>query len=160
MDRFIEAAFASALRGLAMTRILLDIGDHARIEDHLPIVSGIEAAIEVDIGASEVNPDLFGHLLQGFQTLRKEHHIPFIDGSHGDGSYDIPMIVRDRDALLALLVFVPRIPDPISPFWATVLVPSPWSTLRSRCFWSARCRTLAMNACQSDPSSAHLAKTL
>jgi hypothetical protein len=49
-------------------------------------VSGIEAAIEVDIGASEVNPDLFGHLLQGFQTLRKEHHIHCIDGSHGDGS--------------------------------------------------------------------------
>jgi hypothetical protein len=86
MDRFIEEAFASVFSGLAMTRILFDVGDHARIEDHLPIVSGIEAAIEVDIGASEVNPDLFGHLLQGFQTLRKEHHIRFMDGSHGDGS--------------------------------------------------------------------------
>jgi hypothetical protein len=42
---------------------------------------------EVDIGASEVNPDLFGYLLQGFQTLRQEHHMRFIDGSHRDGSY-------------------------------------------------------------------------
>src|SRR6266478_9248542 len=67
------------------------------------------------------------------------------------------MVVRDRDDLLALLVFVPRIPDPIPPFLATVLVPSPWSTLVSRCFSTARCCTLARNACQSDPSSAHLA---
>src|SRR6266436_9428752 len=67
------------------------------------------------------------------------------------------MIVDDRNDLLALLVFVPRVPNPITPFLATVLVPSPWSTLRSRCLSAARCRTLATNACQSDPSSAHLA---
>src|SRR5262245_29183472 len=56
--------------------------------------------------------------------------------------------------------FVPRIPNPIPPFLATVLVPSPWSMLISRCFSAERCITLAMNACQSDPSSAHFAKTL
>ncbi len=67
------------------------------------------------------------------------------------------MIVDDRDDFLALLVFVPRIPNAIPPFLATVLVPSPWSTLRSSCFAAARCRTLATNACQSDPSSAHFA---
>src|SRR5215467_13595546 len=67
------------------------------------------------------------------------------------------MIVDDRDDFLALLVFVPRIPNAIAPFLATVLVPSPWSTLRSRCFAAARCRTLARKACQSDPSSAHRA---
>src|SRR2546422_3074528 len=67
------------------------------------------------------------------------------------------MIVDDGNDLLALLVFVPRVPNPIPPFLATVLVPSPWSTLVSSCFSAARCRTLARNACQSDPSSAHLA---
>src|SRR4029434_6217478 len=45
----------------------------------------------------------------------------------------------------------------IAPFLATVLVPSPWSTRVSSCCSAARCRTLAMNACQSDPSSAPLA---
>ena len=54
---------------LAVARILCDVGDHARIEDALPIVRGIKAAIEVEIGASEVQPDLFGHLLQGLQAL-------------------------------------------------------------------------------------------
>src|SRR5215813_2671786 len=67
------------------------------------------------------------------------------------------MIVDDRNDLLALLVFVPREANAIAPFLATVLVPSPWSTLRSSCCSAARCRTLAMKVCQSDPSSAHLA---
>src|SRR5437870_8671618 len=61
------------------------------------------------------------------------------------------------DDLLPFLVLVARVADAIPPFFATVLVPSPWSTLRSSCFSTARCRTLATNACQSDPSSAHLA---
>src|SRR2546425_11340168 len=67
------------------------------------------------------------------------------------------MIVDDGHDLLALLVFVPRVPNPIPPFLATVLVPSPCSTLRSSFLAPARCRTLATNACQSDPSSAHVA---
>jgi hypothetical protein len=67
------------------------------------------------------------------------------------------MIVDDGNDLVALLMFVARVANPIAPFLATVLVPSPWSTVRSSCFSAARCRTLATNACQSDPSSAHLA---
>ncbi len=70
------------------------------------------------------------------------------------------MVVDDGDDFLALLVLVAGIADAIAPFLATVLVPSPCSTLVSRCCAVARCRTLATNACQSDPSSAHLAKTL
>src|SRR5215475_3133251 len=58
------------------------------------------------------------------------------------------------------LVLVARVANAIAPFLATVLVPSPWSTLRSSCFSTARCRTLATNACHSDPSSDHFAKTL
>src|SRR2546427_3236101 len=61
--------------------------------------------------------------------------------------------------LLALLVFIARVANPIAPFLATVLVPSPWRTLRSSCFSATRCCTLAMKACQSDPSAAHVAKT-
>src|SRR5438552_6494643 len=67
------------------------------------------------------------------------------------------MIIDDGNDLVALLVFVPRVPNTIPPFLATVLVPSPCSTRRSSFLASARCRTLATNACQSDPSSAHFA---
>ena len=83
MDGFIEEAFASALRGLTVAGILLDIGDEARIENALQILRGIKTAIEVEVGASEVQPDFLGYLLQGLQTLGQEHHIRFIDRSHG-----------------------------------------------------------------------------
>jgi hypothetical protein len=69
------------------------------------------------------------------------------------------MIVDDGNDFLTLLMFVARVTNPIAPFLATVLVPSPWSTLRSSCF-SARDAVHSPQTCQSDPSSAHRAKTL
>ena len=101
-----------------------------------------------------------GHLFQRFQALRQQDYVGLIDRSHRDRREDGARIVDDGNDLVALLMFVARVANPIAPFLATVLVPSPWSTVRSRCFSAARCRTLATNARQSDPSSAHLAKTL
>ena len=69
MDHFIEEAFASALGGLAIPRILFDVRDHAGVENALAIVRGIKAPIEVEIGASAVQPHLFVHVLQRFQAL-------------------------------------------------------------------------------------------
>ena len=43
-----------------------------------------QAAIEVKVGTSKVQPDLLGHLLQGLQTLGQEHHIRVIDRRHRD----------------------------------------------------------------------------
>ena len=63
MDGFIEEAFASALRGLTVAGILFDIGDEARIENARAIVRRIKAAIKIEIRPSEIQPDLFGHLL-------------------------------------------------------------------------------------------------
>jgi hypothetical protein len=160
MDGFVEEAFASALGALAVPRILFNVGDQTRIENALPIMRRIKAAIEVEISASQVQPTLFGHLLQGLQPFRQQDHVRLIDRCHGKGSQHIAMGVGDGDDLLPFLVLVARVANPIPPFLATVLVPSPCSTLRSRCFSAARCATLAINACQSDPSSAHLAKTL
>src|SRR5918999_1968492 len=160
MESCVEEALAPTLGALAVPGILWDVGDQARIEDHLPIVRGIKAAIEVKVGSFEVQTNLSGHRLQGLQPLGQEHHIRFVHGRNWDRSEDRAMVVRDRDDFLALLVCVSRVPDAIPPVLATVLVPSPWSTLVSRCFSAARCLTLATNACQSDPSSAHLAKTL
>ena len=81
IDRFVEQPLAPTLGGFAITRVLFDIRNHARIEDHLPITCGIKAAIEIDLGASEVQTDLFGHLLQRFQPFWKQHHIRLIHGS-------------------------------------------------------------------------------
>ena len=69
MDYCIEEAFASALGVLAITRILFGVRDHAGVENAFAIVRGIKATIEVEIGASEVQPHLFGRALQRFQAL-------------------------------------------------------------------------------------------
>jgi len=77
MDRFIEEAFASALSGLAMTRILCDVGEHARIEDHLPIASGIEAAIHalrVHVERTFAWEDKFKRLLLRFERIQQRHY--------------------------------------------------------------------------------------
>ena len=66
MDGGIEEAFAAALRALAVTGVLFDVGDQAGIKNTLPIAGGIKAPIEVEIGASQVQPHLFGHLFQGY----------------------------------------------------------------------------------------------
>ena len=72
----------SSLGALAVAGILCDVGDQARIENALAIVRRINATIEVEMGASEVQPDLFGHLLQSFQTLRQQDHVRLIDGGN------------------------------------------------------------------------------
>ena len=85
MDRGVEEPLAPTLGALAVTGILFDVGDQTGIENALPIMCRIKAAIEIAIGPSEVHPDLFGHLFQRFQALGQQHHICFIDRSHGDG---------------------------------------------------------------------------
>jgi len=86
MDGGVEEAFAAALWGLAVARILFDIGDQAGIENTFPIVRGIKATIKIEISTSEVQPDLFRHLLQRLQALWQQHHVGLIHGSHWDRS--------------------------------------------------------------------------
>jgi hypothetical protein len=158
MDSGIKEPLAPSLGSLAVARILFDVGDQAGIENTLSDVLGIKARVKIQIGSCEVQTDRFSHSLQGFQTLWQQEYVRLIDGSHWEWRQHIAMIVGDGYDFLPLLVLVARIPDAISPFLATVLVPSPCSTRTSSFFSSERYPTLAMNACWSDPSSAHLAK--
>src|SRR5215467_4718063 len=54
MDGCMEKAFTAAFGRLAVARILFDVGDHPRIENARAIRSGVKAAVEIDISASEV----------------------------------------------------------------------------------------------------------
>ena len=132
MDGSVEEAFTAALGALAVAGVFFDVGDQAGIENTLTIGEGIKTAIQVEVGTSHVQAYLFGHLLQGMQALWQQHHVGLIDRSHGDGRYDVALVVGDGDDFLAFLVLVPRVLDAIAPFLATVLVPSPWSIRVSR----------------------------
>lgn len=84
MDGGVEEAFAAALRRLAVARILFDVRDEAGIENAFAIVGRIKTPIEVEIGAVQGQPHLFGRLFQRFQALREQDHVGLVDGSHGD----------------------------------------------------------------------------
>ena len=160
MDGGIEQTLPPALRGLPVSRVFVDVWDEPRVDDRFAVMPGIKPAIEIEIRAVDFQIRQSGHALQGVQSVRKEHGIRFVHRRYGKRGQHKAVVLDDREDLLALLMFVAGIADAIAPFLATVLVPSPWSTRRLSCFSTARCRTLATNACQSDPSSAHLANTL
>ena len=48
----------------------MSAGNHTGIENALAIVRRIKAAIQIEIGPSEVQPDFFGHLFQRLQAFR------------------------------------------------------------------------------------------
>ena len=160
IDDFIEQTLSPALRVLSIARILCDVGEHAGIENTFAIVRGIQARVKIELRTCQHQACHFGDLCQCVETIRQQHHLRFMHWRDGERRQDIALVVGHRDDLLPLLVLVARVPNPIAPFLATVLVPSPWRIRRSRCCAAARWRTLATNACHSEPSSAHLAKTL
>jgi hypothetical protein len=70
MNGSVEALLAPACGRLACAGTRGDVGDEARMAHAMPMVCGITTAIEVEGGASQVRPDLRGHLLQGVEPLR------------------------------------------------------------------------------------------
>lgn len=136
------------------------LGVEARVAHAMPMACGITAAIEVEGGASQVRPDLLGHRLQGVEPLRPQEHVGLMDGSNRGGCDDRVLMVCDRHTLFPCLRRGSRLSNAIAPGVATVLVPSPWSPLVSRCVAAARWATRAMHACHSDPSAARFVKTV
>jgi len=47
----------------------MSTGNHAGMENALPIVRGIKTTIEVQGGSTEIDTHLFGHLFQRLQAL-------------------------------------------------------------------------------------------
>ena len=47
MDGGIEQALPSALEGLPIARVLLDVGNQPCVEDRFAVASGIETAIKI-----------------------------------------------------------------------------------------------------------------
>ena len=160
MDDRVEAPLAPARGRLARARTLGEGGDEARREQAIPMACGITAAIEVEGGASQVRPDLLGPRLHGFEPLRQQDQVYRMDGGNRGGCDDTAMLVCDRDPLRPCLRLVARLAHATAPWVATVVVPSPWSTLISRCFTAARWATRAIHACPSDPSAARVVQTV
>src|ERR1700752_5263037 len=147
MDGGIEQPLPPALRGLPVAWVFLDVRDEPCVEDGFAVMPGIKPAIEIEMRADNVQIRQSGPPLQGVQSLWQEYGIGLIHRRHRKRSQHEAIIVHDRDDLLTPLVFVTGIADAIAAFFGDGIGAI------------ARCRTLAMNACSSEPSSAHFANT-
>ena len=85
VDGRVTEAFAPSLGGLTVEGMLLALGEQAGIKNTRAMVRGVKAAIQVEIGASEVHADLLGSLRHGFQALWEQDHVGLLDRRHGDG---------------------------------------------------------------------------
>src|SRR5215467_656029 len=104
MDGSVEEAFAATFGGLAIARMLFAVGHQARIEEALPIVGRITAASQVERGASEVSPHLFGHPLQRFQPRWEQNHVGLVNGCDGHRSSPVAVVVGDGTNLFSRLM--------------------------------------------------------
>jgi hypothetical protein len=103
MDGFMKEPLAPALEELAVARVLFDVRDQAGIEDQLPRVRGSTAAIEVDIGASEIQADLLATCFKAFKPFGNSTIAVSLTGATGRGASTEPWL-----SVMALT---------FSPFW-------------------------------------------
>src|SRR6202041_588401 len=78
MDGSIEQTLPSALRGLPVAWVLLDVRDETRVEDGFAVVPGVKSAVEIEMRAINVQIRQSGHPLQGVQSLWQEYGIGLI----------------------------------------------------------------------------------
>src|ERR1700722_9479258 len=109
MDGGVEQTLSSALRGLPVARVFLDVRDETCVEDGF--VPGVKSAVEIEMRAVNVQIGQSGHPLQGVQSLWQEYGIGLIHRRHRKRSQHEAIIVHDRDDLLTPLMFVAGIAD-------------------------------------------------
>ena len=117
MDGRVKQPLPSALRGLPVARIFVDVWDEPRVEDRFAVMPGIKPAIEIEIRTVDFKISQSGHALQGVQSLWQEYGIRFVDGCDRKRCQHKAVVVHDRNDLLTRLMFVAGIADAIAAFF-------------------------------------------
>ena len=94
MDGGVEQTLSSALRGLPVARVFLDVRDETCVEDGFAVVPGVKSAVEIEVRAVNVQIRQSGHPLQGVQSLRQEYGIGLIHRRHRKRSQHEAIIGR------------------------------------------------------------------
>ena len=160
MDGGIEQPLPSALRGLPVAGIFLDVRNQPCVEDGFAVTPGIEPAIEIEISAVDFQIRQSGHALQGVQSVRKEHGIRFIHRRHRQRGQHKAVVLDDREDLLALLVFVAGIADAIPALFGHGVGAIAMQEAEIELVVIREMSHTGDKACSSEPSSDHRAKTL
>jgi len=116
----------------------LDGGDQARLEQARALGRGSHTCVKIERRPGQHHPWHVGHALHCVQSIRSKHPSRFMAWSAGQGRQHIAMVGGDRSDVLALLGFIPSVPEASPPLFAPVVVPSPWRTRPARGFSAAR----------------------
>jgi len=92
MDGGVEQTLPSALRGLPVARVFLDVRDETCVEDGFAVVPGVKSAVEIEMRAVNVQIRQSGHPLQGVQSLWQEYGIGPFTGATGSGASTKPLL--------------------------------------------------------------------
>ena len=132
----IEQRFPATLGKLPASGIGIDVGDHAAVEESLalPILPAIVDAIQTDDGSLKVQTNRTGHSHHVWQGRSQERRfVVKFPGSRDKRRHDIAIPVAEGDYLIAALAFLcPLKPMLSPPFFAAVVVPSPWMMVTSK----------------------------
>ena len=105
-DRRTEHALGSALGGLSGARVLVDVGNHATVEDRLSVGLAVVDTVETDDAPSKIDADGLGDARQLRQCLTQQRGLVAV----ARGSYEwrdhVAVAVTKRDNFVALDVLV------------------------------------------------------
>src|ERR1035437_7535405 len=109
-----EQALGSALGGLSATRVLIDVGDHATVEDRFTVGLAIVDTIQTDNASSKINANGTGDARQLRHRLTQQWGLIAISWRCDEWRDHVAVAVAKRDHLVALEVLVPAKANVIS----------------------------------------------
>ena len=92
MDGGVEQTLPSALRGLPVARVFLDVRDETRVEDGFAVVPGVKSAVEIEIRAVDVQIRQSGYPLQVFSPSGSNRVSVSFTGATGSGASTKPLL--------------------------------------------------------------------
>ena len=109
-----EQTLGSALGGLSATRVLIDVGDHATVEDRFTVGLAIVDTIKTDNASSKINANGTGDARQLRHRLTQQWGLIAISWRCDEWRDHVAVAVAKRDHLVALEVLVPAKANVIS----------------------------------------------
>lgn len=105
VDFSVEQAFASALRSLAITFVLGNVGDYPIIETDLASIARVEGAVGVEERALDVQAQAFHAFERGLEMALEVESVVMIASHHARRSEKVPVGIHNRQNVTRLGAF-------------------------------------------------------
>ena len=102
-----EHSLGAALGRLPVTRVLIDVGNHATVEDRFAVDLAIVDAVQTDDAPSKIETNGPGDVRQLGQCLTQQWRLVAVARGRNERCDHIAVAVAERDDLVALEMLVP-----------------------------------------------------